>query len=49
MFKAIKMFIMNSSVPITSIECVMEDIDVDDDGNISVRELLEFLSIWIVK
>ena len=48
MWKALKMFILNSKVPITSVEAVLEDMDVDEDGNISVRELIEYLYIWKV-
>ena len=48
MWKALKMFILNAKVPITSVEAVLEDVDVDDDGNISVRELIEYLYIWKV-
>ena len=46
MWKALKMFILNAKVPITAVEAVMEGIDVDEDGNMSIRELLEFLEIW---
>ena len=48
MWKALKMFILNAKVPITSVEAVLEDVDVDDDGNVSVRELLSYLNMWRV-
>lgn len=48
MWKALKMFILNAKVPITAVEAVMDDIDVDEDGNVSVRELLSYLNMWRV-
>lgn len=48
MWKALKMFILDAKVPISAVEAVMEDIDLDGDGNMSIRELIEFLDIWRV-
>ena len=48
MWKALKMFILNAKVPITALEAVMQDIDVDEDGNMSIRELIEFMYMWRV-
>ena len=48
MWKALKMFILNAKVPITAIEAVLEDVDVDEDGNVCVRELLSYLTMWRV-
>lgn len=48
MWKALKMFILDAKVPISAVEAVMEDIDLDEDGNMSIRELIEFLDIWRV-
>lgn len=48
MWKALKMFILNAKVPITAVEAVMDDIDVDEDGNVCIRELLSYLNMWRV-
>ncbi len=48
MWKALKMFILNTKVPIAAIEAILEDVDVDEDGNVCIRELLNYLSIWRV-
>ena len=48
MWKALKMLILNAKVPITAVEAVMDDIDVDEDGNMSIRELIEFMDMWRV-
>lgn len=47
-FKAVKVFIFNYKVPITAFEAVLEDIDVDDDGNVCVKEVLTYLGIFRV-
>lgn len=40
---------MNRKIPLTAIEALMEDIDTDDDGCISVKEMLKYLKMWVVK
>lgn len=49
MWTMLKSLIMNYKVPITAFEAVLEDIDVDDDGCVNIRELILYLKMWFVR